>query len=112
MKLQERQSKLLLRTRVGRDTLPRYKRTDRPFGETGTVFAFRFKRTPHWVVIGKGWVGNLSEIDFFQRYAPSNAAAREMVEKALARYNAKAAAMQRLQAYPEPLNPHDYTLPA
>ena len=112
MILQERQSRRLLRTTVGRNTLPRYKRTDRPRGETGTVYAFRFKRTAHWVVIGSGWVGNLSEIDFFQRYAPSNAAAREMVEKALARYNAKAAAMQRLQAYPEPLTPHDYTLPA
>ena len=80
------QKKSLLENKYGRTELPRYKRTDRGKGDAGTVYAFRFKRTPHWVIIGKGWVGNVNELDFFRRYQPSNRAARGLFDKALSRY--------------------------
>ena len=71
----------LLQTSTGRDTFPHYKRTSREVGDTGTVVAFAFKRTPHWVVIGKGWISNLSDKDFTGRYTPSNIEARKAMEK-------------------------------
>ena len=93
MKMQERQAKRLLQTTIGSYELPRYKRNNRDPGSSSTVYAFRFKRSPDWVVIGKGWVGNLSEIEFIERYAPSNAAARKMFDSALARATPEALAM-------------------
>ena len=81
------QKKPLLENRYGRTELPRYKRIDRDIGDAGTVYAFRFKRVPHWVIIGKGWVGNVNELDFFKRYQPSNRAARELFDKALSRHS-------------------------
>ena len=81
------QMKPLLENRYGRTELPRYKRIDRDIGDAGTVYAFRFKRVPHWVIIGKGWVGNVNELDFFKRYQPSNRAARELFDKAIARHS-------------------------
>lgn len=81
------QKKPLLENKYGRTELPRYKRIDREKGDAGTVYAFRFKRTNHWVIIGKGWVGNVNELDFFRRYQPSNRAARGLFDKALSRYS-------------------------
>ena len=80
------QKKSLLENKYGRTELPRYKRTDRGKGDAGTVYSFRFKRTPHSVIIGKGGVVNVNELDFFKRYQPSNRAARGLFDKALSRY--------------------------
>ena len=49
--MQARQAKRLLKTKVGRSELPRYKRTERDKGDRGTVYAFHIKRSPDWVII-------------------------------------------------------------
>jgi hypothetical protein len=41
------------------------------------------KCAPHWVIIGKGWVSNMSDVDFVGYYEPSNAEARGMMDRAL-----------------------------
>lgn len=85
----ERMSRRLLESKVGRSSLPRYRRVNERSYKAGsrrsTVYAFHMKNAPHWIVIGKGWVSNMSDLDFIANYDPSNAEAREMIEKALGR---------------------------
>jgi len=85
--ISKRSSIRLLDSRVGRDSLPRYRRVDVKTYEGGahrsTVYAFHMQRVPHWVIVGKGWVSNMSDIDFVDYYEPSNAEARRMMECAL-----------------------------
>jgi hypothetical protein len=86
-KISKRLSFRLLDSRVGRDSLPRYRRVGVKTYERGasraTVYAFHMKRAPHWVIIGKGWVSNMSDVDFVGYYEPSNAEARGMMDRAL-----------------------------
>ena len=91
--MQQRQSQKLLDTKLGRLELPRYRRRNREKDDRATIYAFRFKRSPDWVIIGKGWVSNMSEVDFIDNYRPSNTAAREMYDKAQGRFSPEAQQM-------------------
>ena len=91
--MQQRQKSNLLNTDLGREELPRYRRRNRGKDSRKTVYAFRFKRSPNWVIIGKGWVSNLSDVDFVDQYRPSNKASREMYAKAKKRFGPEALQM-------------------
>ena len=98
-KLTDRMSKRLLDSRVGRACLPRYRgvkdRSYRDSNRRSTVYAFHLKRSPNWIVIGKGWVGNMSDLDFVSSFDPSNAEARTMMDKALGRIDPKVVAIYK-----------------
>ena len=65
-----------LNRKTARSSLPRYRlRTE---GSKGSIYAFRLRRVPHWVLIGRGWVSNLSDADFVRLYRPSNQVARDL----------------------------------
>ena len=96
--MQARQAKRLLKTKVGRSELPRYKRTERDKGDRGTVYAFHIKRSPDWVIIGDGWISNMSDADFSASYLPSNQPARDLYALALRSYSVAALAIARHNA--------------
>ena len=100
-KISKTVSARLLNSKVGRDSLPRYRRVGVRTYEGGarrsTVYAFHMKRAPHWIILGKGWISNMSDIDFVSYYEPSNAEARGMMDRAANSFSPSAFELYRLR---------------
>ena len=94
---QKKQKKVakLLDSDLGRAELPRYRRRSRKPKSRATVYAFHLRRSPHWVVIGKGWISNLSDADFVDTYRPSNKVARDLYALAEKRFSPEALQIQK-----------------